>query len=584
MISRMPQRIGRWQRYGLGPAITSQQRFGLLLDSFRVPAWQADCIRLLVDSGVAVPSLVVVSSAGARRRPARDVLPHVLYYAARATIWRSPATVSTDITDLLSGVPSRLVKPRADGGAWQVFDEVDVAAIRDADLDFMLRFGFNLLRGDLLDAARHGVWSFHHGDERRYRGRPAAFWELHDGATEIGVVLQRLTERLDAGVILRRGVFAVDPWSYLHTLERAYRGAVDFPLQVSRDLALGNALESQPSATKAPVRRLPGHWAVLRTLARTAVSAIRRAGYGAFVLKRWSIGRCEGNPRRLLDGDVEGVRWLAGSRRTKFLADPVAVPGTEGRIILCESLDYAVGRGRIVRLDVQSDGHRQHVAAIQTLIDEPSTHMSYPSLVRLPGGELLCTPEASSTESVVAFRLSSDARRVSERTTLLEGIAAVDPTIFRFGGRWWLACTEDGATAGSHLWLYHAGSPLGPWSAHARNPVKIDVRGARPAGSPIQIGDYLYRPAQDCSSGYGRAVTLHRILALTTTEFEEELVATLRPDPGGPNPDGLHTISVDGEAIVVDGYVNVIHPLAGWYRLRARRSKNGRNHRAVEGR
>src|SRR5688572_1571739 len=245
----MPQRIGRWQRYGLGPVITRPQRFGLLLDSFRLPAWEVECIQLLVESGVAVPSFVVLSAAGPRRRPVRDFLPHSLYYIARATIWRSPATASRDITELLGGVPVRRVKPRPDGGAWQALAEADVAAIREADLDFVLRFGFNLLRGDVLDAARHGVWSFHHGDERRYRGRPAAFWELHDGATEIGVVLQRLTERLDAGVILRRGVFSVDPWSYRQTLERVFRGAVDFPLQVSRDLALGNALDEQPSAT-----------------------------------------------------------------------------------------------------------------------------------------------------------------------------------------------------------------------------------------------------------------------------------------------------------------------------------------------
>jgi hypothetical protein len=536
-----------------------------------MPAWQAECIQQLVSSGVAVPSLVVLSTAP-RRRPPRDVLRHGLYYLARATIWRSPAAASVDIGDLLNKVPVRRVEPLSDGGAWQILADVDVAAVRAADLDFVLRLGFNLLRGEVLDAARHGVWSFHHGDERRYRGRPAGFWELHDGATEIGVVLQRLTERLDAGVILRRGLFAVDPWSYRRTLERVFWGGIDFPLQAARDLALGNALAAQPSATTAPLRTLPGQWAVLRTLARTAVSAWRRAAYGAFVLKSWSIGRLDGTPDRLLNGNVQDARWVANSRRTRFLADPVAVPGTDGRIVLCESLDYSVGRGRIARLELRSEGHHERVAAIETLIDENTTHLSYPSLVRMSSGELLCTPEAASARRVVAFWLSSDARHVSRKATLLDGIAAVDPTIFQFDGRWWLACTEDGPTAGSHLWLYYADSPLGPWSAHARNPVKIDVRSARPAGSPFEIGGEFYRPAQDCSTGYGRAVALHRVQKLTPTEFEEELVATLRPDPGGPNPNGLHTISVDGQATVIDGYRDVIHPLAGWYRFSARRS------------
>jgi len=42
-----------------------------------------------------------------------------------------------------------------------------------------------------------GVWSWHHGDEDKYRGGPPAFWEIVNADPVTGALLQRLTERLD---------------------------------------------------------------------------------------------------------------------------------------------------------------------------------------------------------------------------------------------------------------------------------------------------------------------------------------------------------------------------------------------------
>jgi hypothetical protein len=44
------------------------------------------------------------------------------------------------------------------------FEDDDIRRIRELDLDVILRFGFRLLRGAILDSARYGVWSYHHGD------------------------------------------------------------------------------------------------------------------------------------------------------------------------------------------------------------------------------------------------------------------------------------------------------------------------------------------------------------------------------------------------------------------------------------
>src|SRR5205085_8124770 len=69
-------------------------------------------------------------------------------------------------------------------------------------------------------------------------------------------------------------------------------------------------------------------------------------------------------------------------------------------------------------------------------------------------------------------------------TAMLENIEVFDPTIAQIDGQWWLFCArgELGASTWDELHVFYASTPFGPWTAHRRNPVKSDVRSARPAG------------------------------------------------------------------------------------------------------
>jgi hypothetical protein len=103
------------------------------------------------------------------------------------------------------------------------------------------------------------------------------------------------------------------------------------------------------------------------------------------------------------------------------------------------------------------------------------------------------------------------------------------------------------------LFIFHAAALRGPWLPHAANPVKCDLRSARPAGPLFLMGEDLCRPAQDCSVTYGGAVVVNRIERLTPTEFVERPFARLTPATRGPFPDGLHTLSAAGNLTLVDG-------------------------------
>ena len=71
-----------------------------------------------------------------------------------------------------------------------------------ASVDVVFRFGFGILKGEILTAPDHGVLSFHHGDIRSYRGSPTHVWEYLNDESMSGVTLQQLTEKLDGGRIV----------------------------------------------------------------------------------------------------------------------------------------------------------------------------------------------------------------------------------------------------------------------------------------------------------------------------------------------------------------------------------------------
>jgi len=96
----------------------------------------------------------------------------------------------------------------------------------------------------------------------------------------------------------------------------------------------------------------------------------------------------------------------------------------------------------------------------------------------------------------------------------------------------------------------------------------MNVRSTRPGGTPFVHQGTLYRPAQDCSRGYGGAVALNRVTRLSPVEFHEEVVTVVRPDPHGPFPAGIHTLSAAGDKTIIDGQRTLFVPALFFAQLR----------------
>ena len=88
---------------------------------------------------------------------------------------------------------------------------------------------------------------------------------------------------------------------------------------------------------------------------------------------------------------------------------------------------------------------------------------------------------------------------------------------------------------------------------HARNPVRSDPRGSRPAGALDRKEGALYRQAQVGVPRFGAGLSIRRVRRLTPEEFAELEVARIMPaqDAGLL---GLHTVNRAGALTVVDAF------------------------------
>ena len=76
------------------------------------------------------------------------------------------------------------------------------------NLDIILRHDFNIIKGNILNAPKYGIWSFHHGDTSKYRGGPSGFWEIINNEPTTGVTLLKLNNQLDGGDIIDQAFYS----------------------------------------------------------------------------------------------------------------------------------------------------------------------------------------------------------------------------------------------------------------------------------------------------------------------------------------------------------------------------------------
>jgi len=499
--------------------------------------------------------IAVFSCTNTRFR--RKWLRHGLYYALNLLTVRNSQTRSVRIELGKKRITRRTEFLSRYEGAWQSLPSHIVSALNAGRFDVVLKFGMGLLRvpAELMAP----ILSFHHGDPDHYRGRPAGFWEITQETEVLGQIVQVISDRLDAGGVVAFAETKVMPWSYRRTLIEAFRHS---PLIINTAIANAFAGTSIPKSSNGPNYRLPSNRQTIGFLLRMSMRFARRLFYGAFVEKRWSVSTApiEALPfDELINGEAFPAPAEWSEVRTPedyvFYADPFFT--TEPPGLLVEGLDRRSGLGQIIFID-EAGAHRPSAP--------PTGHMSYPSVARIGGREII-VPETASWSATTVCALSDGQLQVDQFLNIAGAPRVTDPTLFEHENRIYLfgniQCIGPNA-----LQLWSSESLEGEFLLHPQAPIRISPKGGRMGGAIVKAGDRLVRFGQDLTGDYGNGLFAYEILALTPTEYQERPLGRI----GFSDRKGPHTLNFRGNEIVFDWYLESLSPLAGMRRLAARRS------------
>ncbi|MCB9495470.1 MAG: hypothetical protein H6686_01100 [Fibrobacteria bacterium] len=179
-------------------------------------------------------------------------------------------------------------------------------------------------------------------------------------------------------------------------------------------------------------------------------------------------------------------------------------------------------------------------------------HLSWPNIFRLEN-RVFMIPESGEAGTVELWEATDFPRKWEKRRELLQGRPWHDPMLLRHEGLWWLFVSSGGSDPQDHssrldiFWSEDLEN--GPFHPHPENPVSTFLSGARPAGAFIESENGLLRPSQDCRAGYGTGIVIHRVDALSRSEYRETFQNRIDPPPGAK---GIHTLNrmPDGNWIV----------------------------------
>lgn len=508
-------------------------RFALLLNGSSLERWHVRCLDLLEESAELAGIILAADDPGYAGPTTGSALMRL--YARSVS-----SKTMVDATERFANVRRICADDRH-------------APIKLGELHFILKLGRGSIPTGMRLATRHGVWCFEH--ENREDPLPF-FQEVYDAEDVTQAALLALGRPGGDEVILEQGFFPTEKRSYLQNKKHVLDSIAEWPARVCRRLAQeGGDAASRTGWTVRPKGEPIHRPQLLRLWARIAGRRLAFAFERLFRHPQWNIGVLRVPVSEFLRPGAYsdcGIEWFPLRSRDRFLADPFGIVRDGTLHILCEEFEYRCSKGHIGTFDFTDHGFaRQLQPAI-----ELSVHMSYPFLVE-DAGEIYCIPETSHADEIALFRADEFPRRWSKVAVLVEQFGGVDPTVFHHDGRWWLMCTEKGREKDVKLWVWHAAGLRGPWTSHARNPVKTDVRGARPGGAPFVHRGVLYRPAQDCSKMYGWRIVIQRVTSLTPSEFVEEPVAVLEASAESPFPLGRHTLTPVGDLVLIDGHRTV---------------------------
>lgn len=512
----------------------------IIVDNLSLKKWQLEAIHFASDI---LEIAIILNCTNSHSQV--NIFKNFFYYALRFFSLRSSYTENIKI----SFSDSRTISfTSGENGRWQSIPNTVIEELNSNGIRLIIKFGMGLLR---VDGAMNifTILSFHHGDPAFFRGRPAGFYEILQNAESVGIVVQRLTDDLDAGVIFSSAQSKIFHYSYKDTSINFYKNSKFLLRKALKNYSVDCYQKLEKFG---PNYHLPSNLLVCFFIFKLCFRKIKRLLYGLFIEKRWNIALFSFDGHNIpISLDIHNGLTPSINSPYTFYADPFF--SQDGKSIFCEGMHSLSGLGEIIQLD------RSNLNYSQSILN--GRHYSYPSVLMFNGLEGILPETASHSGSHIYFApFGSKSSMV--KVLGIEDLRLIDATLFEHHGTFFLFGGQ-GRYSEDTLELFYSDNAIGPFHRHPCSPIVINPKGARMGGAIFKVDNKIYRFGQNNCYGYGNGLIAFEIINLTKNLYNETYVDEISLI----NACGPHTINFHDGQMIIDFYNHTFSFLSGYRRL-----------------
>jgi hypothetical protein len=545
---------------------TQKLKLGLLLDSYAVPAWLFHSLEQIANSDYAEFSILLINGSSPKDNPStglnelrknpKEFAYEIFNKIDEKVFLRKPNAFETmNLEKMLAGVPVVSVKPIRDGKMDGIGPE-DVKKIRDFNLDILIKVGFQPLCGEIITAAKYGIWFYDHSDNRLKRGGPPGFWEVVESWPDTGAALWMTNENFPDGWAVYRSRCLTYPFSPARNRNTSFWVSSSFlPRQINLLYRFGKArffhetakFNSEFNFYDRKQYQTPTNLAAFKFYTRLLLKNLNELYQRVTRLHWWYLMFDFSKNASLSFVDFKKIV----PPKDRFWADPHVIQRDDKYFIFVEEYLYKNGKGHISVIEMDLQGNYKNPVPVL----ETDYHLSYPFVFE-HDHQYYMVPESAHNHSIDLYECVEFPTRWKFKMSLMENVRAVDTTLFFHSGKWWLftGITENvGASPEVELFLFYSEDLFTTeWKSHPLNPVISDVTSARPAGKLFTRDGKIYRPSQNCSKNYGYGFNINEILCLTETDYLEKKWVAVEPK-WDRQLMAAHTYTCADGFVIIDG-------------------------------
>ncbi|MFK5891972.1 MAG: hypothetical protein QM504_01985 [Pseudomonadota bacterium] len=529
-------------------------KIGILLESYRLPAWSCIAIERVIKSSSNTIELVILDKSTKRSSEGNSKKIYQLFNKLDEILFKKATDykIEKSIEHLLADIPTIETEE-------QNFPKDVINSVSEKNIDILITLSSRDCRGEILDIPKYGIWAYQLGKHNFNRGKLVGFWEAMSKQPITGIVLKTLPGKITQANILYQSAAmtkaykpALSKQQYHYLAAGILSRQIDLLSQYGEKKFFHHIKKynSEFHFLSYPDFQKPGNYTALCLFVKYIWNLARLVFRRLFYYEHWYLFY---NLKPKLSQTLHEFKKLLPPK-DRFWADPHIIFEKNTYYIFIEELMYNTKRGHISVIEMDDKGNCKD----PVIILKKDYHLSYPFVFKYEN-KYYMVPESLDNRTIMLYECNSFPYQWEFKMNLMEDVDAADSTLFFKDNKWWLfTAIEDvkGASCGDELFLFSSDELFSKnWTSHPLNPIVSDVRAARPAGKIFTKNGKIYRPSQDCSGRYGHDTNINEITELSEQNYSERKVAAITPN-WDKEVLGTHTLNYEEQLTIVDAYYN----------------------------